>query len=111
MWNVYDNKYLLSAYYVAGITLDTCFPFYHSRFKLLIEFLFRLVPWGVCGPEINWDPGVNIDINNSPKHPNSSLSCFVLSLFTCRRPDLGLWVTLSCQDAGEVSAPSLQPLW
>ena len=31
MWNFYDNKYILGAHYVLGITLGTCFPFHHSR--------------------------------------------------------------------------------
>lgn len=40
-----------------------------------------------------WNPPgsrVNIDINNSPKHQGSSLSCFDLLLFTSHWPDLGL---------------------
>lgn len=66
----------------------------------------------MCGPEISRDPGVHIDISKSaPPRGTSSLSCFRLLLLTSHRPDLSFWVTPSCQDAVDMSAWSLLPLW
>lgn len=99
-----------------GITLGTCFPFHHSRCKLLVEFLFKLleqlwpVPCSVCGPEIHRNPE---SILTSIIAPNiRAVPCLVLS-FYCLHLIGQTWVsrgTPSCQDTGALSAPSLQPL-
>lgn len=107
---------MLGAHYVLGITLGTCFPRHHSRYKLLVEFHFKLleqlwpVPCSVCGPEIHRDPE---SILTSIIVPNiRAVPCLVLTFYCL--PLIGqTWVsrgTPSCQDTGALSVSSLQPL-
>lgn len=99
-----------------GITLGTCFPFHHSRCKLLVELHFKLleqlwpVPCRVCGPEIHRDPE---SILTSIIVPNiRAVPCLVLTFYCL--PLIGqTWVsrgTPSCRDTGALSVSSLQPL-